>query len=117
MPNEIYVQVITCLGKGFGKPEELAHRSLFYLDSIRNNPVQMKNLQNSALRIEKQGNRFRFLYSGGVSENGAFREIASQEFDIKPKYIGIFAIKGFTNSETVPVRFKLFKLTGDKCDR
>jgi hypothetical protein len=116
MPDEIYVQAVTSLGNGFGKPEELAHKPLFYLDSIRNNPVQMQNLRNSALRIEKQGKRFRFLYSGGVNENGAFREIASQEFDIKPRYIGIFAIKGFTHSETVPVRFKLFKLTADKCN-
>ncbi len=116
MPNEIYVQVITSLGNGFGKPEELAHRTLFHLDSLRNNTELMKNLLNSALRIEKHGSRFRFLYSGGAGENGAFREIASQEFDIKPKYIGIFAIKGFTNSETVPVRFKLFKLTADKCN-
>jgi hypothetical protein len=116
MPSEIYVQVISSLGNGFGKPEELAHKSLYYLDSIRNNPVQMKNLQNSALRIEKKRGKFRFLYSGGAGENGAFREIASQEFDIKPKYIGIFAIKGFTNSATIPVRFKLFKLTGDNCN-
>ena len=116
MPSEIYVQVITSLGNGFGKPEELAHRSLFYLDSIRNNPLLLKNLLNSALRIEKHGNRFRFLYSGGVNENDAFREITSQEFDMKPKYIGIFALKGFTSSETVPVRFKLFKLTGEPCN-
>jgi len=116
MPSEIYVQVITSLGNGFGKPEELAHRSLFYLDSIRNNPLLVKNLLNSALRIEKHGNRFRFLYSGGVNENDAFREITSQEFDMKPKYIGIFALKGFTSSETVPVRFKLFKLTGEPCN-
>jgi len=116
MPSEIYVQAITSLGNGFGKPEELAHKPLFYLDSIRTNPVEMKNLQNSALRIEKQGNKFRFLYSGGATENGAFREIAAQEFDMKPKYIGIFAIKGFTDSQTVPVRFKLFKLIGDRCN-
>ncbi len=116
MPSEIYVQVITSLGNGFGKPEELAHKSLFYLDSIRNNPTLLKNLLNSALRIEKNGSKFRFLYSGGVNENDAFREIISQEFDMKPKYIGIFALKGFTNSATVPVRFKLFKLTGDRCN-
>ncbi|HZY36483.1 MAG TPA: hypothetical protein VFE53_07540 [Mucilaginibacter sp.] len=116
MPSEIYVQVITALGNGFGKPEELAHKQLFYLDSIKNNPAIMKNLENSALRIEKHGNLFRFLYSGGAAENGAFREIASQEFAIKPKYIGIFAIKGFTNSAIVPVHFKLFKLSSEACN-
>jgi len=117
MPSEIYVQVITSLGNGFGKPEELAHKPLFYLDSIRNNPEQMKNLRNSALRIEKHGSKFRFLYSGGVNENGAFIEIVTREFDMKPKYIGIFAIKGFTSSDVVPVSFKFFRITGDVCDQ
>ena len=116
MPSEIYVQAISSLGNGYGKPEELAHKTLFYLDSIRNNPLQMKNLLNSALRIEKRGNRFRFLYSGGATENGAFREIASQYLAIKPKYIGIFAIKGFNSSAVILARFKLFKLTADECN-
>ncbi len=117
MPSEIYVQVITSLGNGFGKPEELAHKPLFYPDSIRNNPEQMKNLQNSALRIEKRGNKFRFLYSGGINDNGAFREVVTREFDLKPRYIGIFALKGFTNSDNVPVRFKFFRITTDPCDQ
>jgi len=117
MPSEIYVQVITSLGNGFGKPEELAHKPFFYLDSIRNNPEQMKNLRNSALRIEKHGNKFRFLYSGGANENGAFIEIVTREFDMKPKYIGIFAIKGFTNSDNVPVSVKFFRITSDVCDQ
>ena len=116
MSSEIYVQVITSLGNGFGKPEELAHKPFFYLDSIRNNPEQMKNLQNSALRIEKRGNKFRFLYSGGINENGAFTEIVTHEFNMIPKYIGIFAIKGFTNSDNVLVSFKFFKITGDPCN-
>jgi hypothetical protein len=116
MPSEIYIQVITAPGNGFGKPEELAHKPFFYLDSIRNNPEQMKNLQNSALRIEKRGNRYRFLYSAGKNENGAFGEVVSHEFDMKPKYIGIFAIKGFTHSNIMPVRFKFFRITSNPCD-
>jgi len=116
MPREIYVQVITSLGNGFGKPEELAHKSLFYPDSISNNPEQKKNLQNSALRIEKHGNNYRFLYASGPKENGAFREIVTREFDIHPKYIGIFALKGFTNAQNVPVSFKFFRISGDNCD-
>jgi hypothetical protein len=116
MPSEIYVQVISSLGNGFGKPEELAHKPFFYLDSIKNNPEQMKNLKNSALRIEKRGNKFRFLYSSGVNENGAFGEIVTREFDMNPKYIGIFALKGFTNAAVVPVRFKFFRITSDPCD-
>jgi hypothetical protein len=115
-PREILVQAITSLGNGFGKPEEIAHKVIFYPDSVGNNPVLIKNLQNAALRIERHGNNYRFLYAGGVAENGAFKEVVSQEFDMRPKYIGIFAIKGFTNSTNAPVRFKYFRLTGDNCE-
>lgn len=116
MPSEIYVQAITSLGNGFGKPEELAHKPLFYLDSIRNNPGQKKNLENSALRIEKQGNKYRFLYAGGPMENGAFKEVAAQQFDMQPRYIGIFAIKGFTGSADIPVSFKFFRISDNLCN-
>lgn len=115
-PREVLIQAITSLGNGFGKPEEIAHKPILYLDSIGNNPQLIKNLQNSSLRIEKEGKKFRFLYSGGVSENTAFKEIVSQEFDMQPKYIGIFAIKGFKDSTTVvPVRFTFFRIAGNKC--
>ncbi|HVW97351.1 MAG TPA: hypothetical protein VHA56_15370 [Mucilaginibacter sp.] len=114
-PSEILVQCITSIGEGFGKPEEIAHKVLFYPDSARNSSLITDNLKNSALRIEKQGNKFRFLYAGGTTENGAFKEVVSQEFDMKPKYIGLFAIKGFTDSKIVPVRFKFFRLTGSDC--
>lgn len=115
-PKEILIQVITSLGSGFGKPEEVAHKVVFYPDSAVNAPLLVQRLKNSALRIEKHGNKFRFLYAGGMKENGAFKEVATQEFDMKSKYIGLFAIKGFTNSGTVPVKFKFFRLTGEACE-
>jgi hypothetical protein len=115
-PREILIQAITSLGDGFGKPEEIAHKAVFYPDSLRINLLLAKNLQNSALRIEKHGSKFRFLYSSGVTENEAFKEVVTQEFEMKPKYIGLFAIKGFTNSAIIPVRFKFFRLTGEKCE-
>ena len=114
--KEILIQAITSLGKGFGKPEEIAHKPILYLDSIRHNPELIKNLRNSALRIEKEGKKFRFLYSGGLNENTAFKEIVSQEFDIQPKYIGIFAIKGFKDSTTIiPAHFTFFRIAGNAC--
>jgi len=114
-PKEILIQAISSLGNGFGKPEEIAHKVLFYPDSVPNSNFLQQSLQNSALRIEKRGNKFRFLYAGGIKQNGAFKEVASQEFDIKPKYIGLFAIRGFTDSPAIPVKFKFFKLTGESC--
>ncbi|MFB9842887.1 hypothetical protein [Mucilaginibacter ginsenosidivorans] len=115
-PAEVLIQAITCLGNGFGKPEEIAHKPIFFPDSAKANPVLLKFMQNSALRIEKQGNKFRFLYAGGETENGAFKEIVSQEFEMQPKYIGVFAIKGFKDSSTViPAHFTFFRIAGNKC--
>jgi len=116
MPGEIYIQAITSLGNGFGKPEEIAHKPILYPDSIRKHPSLIKNLKNAALRIEKHGNKFRILYSGGDLENGPFKEMVTQEFDMKPKYIAIFAIKGYTDSAIIPVAFNFFRITGDPCD-
>ncbi|MEO6632551.1 MAG: hypothetical protein ABIN13_12535 [Mucilaginibacter sp.] len=114
-PKEILIQAITSLGNGFGKPEEIAHKVVFYPDSAGVNGVLLQNLQNTSLRIEKYGSKYRFLYSAGIKKNGAFKEVVTQEIAIKPKYIGLFAIKGFTNSSVVPVRFKFFRLTGEEC--
>ena len=115
-PKEVLIQAITCLGNGFGKPEEIAHQPVLYLDSARENPVLLRSMQNSALRIEKQGNRFRFLYAGGETENGAFKEVVSREFEMQPKYIGVFALKGFKDSTAViPARFTLFRMASNKC--
>lgn len=114
--KEILIQAITSLGSGFGKPEEIAHKPILYLDSLKNHPMLIKNLKNSALRIEKNGKKFRFLYSGGVSDNTAFKEIVSQEFDMQPKYIGIFAFGGFKDSTTIiPAHFTLFRMTANAC--
>jgi len=115
MPREILIQAITSLGTGFGKPEEIAHKPIFFLDSLKKNPMLFKNLKYSALRIEKRGNKYRFLYAGGANENTAFKEVVSQEFDMEPKYIGIFAIRGFTNAPAVPVSFKFFRISANVC--
>lgn len=116
-PKEVLIQAITSLGNGFGKPEEIAHKPVLFLDSAISKPVLLKNMQHSALRIEKQGNRFRFLYSGGVTDNGAFKEVAVQNFDMKPKYIGLFAIKGFKDtSAIIPAHFTFFRIASNPCE-
>ncbi len=116
LPKEVYIQLISSLGSGFGKPEEIAHKPVLYPDSAGKNPLLIKNIQNSALRIEKHNKRFRFLFANGITENSAFKEVASQELDIQPKYIGIFAIKGFKDSTAViPVHFTFFRIAANNC--
>ena len=115
--REILIQAITSLGKNFNKPEEIANQPIFYLDSARQN-ITLINLQNSALKIEKQGKRFRFLYANGQMENSAFKELASREVDMEAKYIGIFALKGFVNdADNIPAYFKFFSLAGNPCGK
>lgn len=115
-PKEILIQAITSLGNGFGKPEEIAHQPVMFTDSMAHNPALIKNLQNSALRIEKHGHKFRFLYAGGASGNTAFKEVATQEFAMQPRYIGIFAIKGFVGSSAnIPAHFTFFKIGSEPC--
>ena len=115
--REILIQAITSLGKNFNKPEEIANQPIFYLDSARQN-ITLINLQNSALKIEKQGKKFRFLYANGQMENSAFKELASRGVDMKPKYIGIFALKGFVDdADNIPAYFKFFSLEANPCDK
>jgi hypothetical protein len=114
--RSILIQAITSLGRNFGKPEEIAHIPLYNVDSLDNSPVIAKNLDNSALRIEKQGNKFRFLYANGSMENTPFKEMATHEFPMNPRYVGLFALKGFVeNADDMPVRFKFFSLHCDRC--
>lgn len=115
-PKEILIQAITSLGNGFGKPEEIAHQAIMYPDSAAKNPALINNLNYSALRIEKHGKKYRLLYSGGAFENTAFKQVADIDFDMQPRYIGLFAIKGFMDSSPViPARFTYFKLVNNDC--
>jgi len=114
--REVLIQAVSWLGNGFGRPEEISHRPILSLDTAENAPQVIGNLHNTGLRIEKTGNKFRFLFSGGASENGAFREVANQELDIHPRYIGIFAIKGFKDTSAIaPVHFTFFRIAGSDC--
>lgn len=115
-PKEILIQAITSKGKDDRRPEEIAHQPLVLLNSEEEKETAFQNLKNTALRIEKQGNKFRLLSSNGSVENPAFKEIVSKEIDIQPKYIGIFALKGFVRkTETMPVYIKEFRLTNSTC--
>jgi hypothetical protein len=110
----ILLQAITSYSTG--KPEEIAHVPLFAMDSLRRNPALARNLEHSAFRIEKRGNRFRILYADGILENTSFREIAVHEFAMRPRYVGLFALKGFVDSaEVIPARFSWFSFDCGDC--
>lgn len=114
--KEVIIQAITSLGSDFINPEEIAHHQIFVLEQATENLIH-ENLENSALRIEKRGNKIRLLYSCGQMKNFAFKEVVKTEFDIQPKYIAIFALKGFvSNSDVIPVYIDFFSLTGYPCD-
>jgi len=112
--GSILVQVIS--SQASGKPEEIAHVQLFSTDSLLTHPALAKTLAHSALRIEKQGDRFRILYADGILPNTSFREIATHEFAMQPRYAGLFALKGFVDSsDAIPARFSWFSLDCEEC--
>jgi hypothetical protein len=116
-PKEIIVQGISSEGNEANHPEEIIHFPLFSIEPGQEALVS-SNLKKSALRIEKDGNQYRFLYAAGQAENFAFKEISGKEIDIQPRYIGIFALQGFTNeSNYLPARFNYFSLTGKQCKK
>ena len=69
-----------------------------------------------ALRIEKKDNQIRLLFSDGAYVNSAFKELFSGGLSFEPAYIGIFALKGFTEEAgIIPVRISYFSLSHDNC--
>jgi hypothetical protein len=116
-PKEIIIQAITSFGKNYGEPEEFAHQPIVFLDSIRLHPELAQNIATSSLKIEKEGRKFRFLYAGGSVSNPAFKEVITHEFDMQPRYLGLFAMKGFVdNAANIPVHFTFFRLKENDCE-
>jgi hypothetical protein len=116
-PNkrDIIIQAITSQGKDSNKPEEIIHQLIFSVDSSNERLVR-QNLQHAALRIEKNGKKFRLLFANGGFENTAFKELISQDIDMNPKYLGLFAIKGFVdNADNIPALFDFFNYSPEKC--
>jgi len=106
--REVIVQGITSLGQSSGKPEEIVHRRLFEVNPTTEALVR-QNLESSALRIEKRGAHLRLLYSAGPMKNAPFKEVGGTDFDFRPTYVAVFAIKGFVSeSADVPVYVDAF---------
>jgi hypothetical protein len=116
-PAEIIIQVVSSSeSSDFSKPEEIAHIPLFSLDPDPEGLVR-NNLNISALKIEKKGEQFRFLYTSGSRESFAFKEAASGKFDINPRFIGLFAIQGWADQEdAMEVYFDSFAFAPISCN-
>jgi hypothetical protein len=114
-PGEILLQAISAADGNYSKPEEIAHAVIFSADSSQSVIVN-KNLRKSALRIEKQHHTYRFLYAAGENDIFAFKEITSRDLLIEPKYVGIFALKGFTPyTPAIPAYINLFSIKAQPC--
>ena len=115
-PKEIIIQAITSQGNRLSQPEEIAHVQAFTLDSAYESLVQ-NNLKYSGLRIETNSSNTRLLYSCSPLENFAFKEAAITTFSFKPKYIGLYALKGFVkDTSTIPASISYFAITGNDCN-
>nr|WP_293838823.1 hypothetical protein [uncultured Arsenicibacter sp.] len=116
-PGDILIQAISSYGKGDRNLEEFIHQPLFQVDTPEARRIAETNLRNVAFRVEKQGNAFRVLYSASPVDNFSFKEITTYSFGITPRYIGLFALKGFVDSTaTVPVKVRYFRLEGQRCE-
>jgi hypothetical protein len=96
------------------KPEEVAHLTMFVLEK-GHEEIVYKNLKRIALKIEKREKRIRFLFATGEMENFAFKEVASGEFNIQPKYLGIFASQGLSDNSVIPFFIDSFSMAGIDC--
>lgn len=114
-PGEILLQAMSAPDGNYSKPEEIAHTVIFSADSTQSTIVT-KNLKKSALRIEKQNHTYRFLYATGENDIFAFKEITARDLLIEPKYVGIFALKGFMpNTPAIPAHIDFFSLKAQAC--
>lgn len=115
--REVIVQAITSLGQQSSKPEEFVHQRLFVVEPTTERLVR-DNLLSSALRIEKRGTQLRLLYSAGPMRNAPFKEVGRTDFDFRPAYVAVFAIKGFvSDAEAVPVYVDAFGESEMSCAR
>lgn len=117
-PPEIIIQGISSTeADSRSKPEEFAHVPLFTLQRP-SDPLVAANLGKSALKIEKKGRHFRFLYTAGSMESFAFKEAASGTFSIEPRYVALFAIQGFAPTRHIaPVNVDLVSIITLPCEK
>jgi len=116
-PAEIIIQGMSSTeSAAHSNPEEFAHIPLFRLTAGQERIVA-DNLAASALKIERKGDHYRFLFATGTMAGFAFKEAVSQTFHITPRYLTLFAIQGTTPAlaPVIPVHFNMFSLTSISC--
>jgi hypothetical protein len=114
-PAEIIIQTVSSSKGGLlSKPEEVNHFTLFSIEPGREDLVS-SNLAKFALKIEKQGNHFRFLYAMGSIESFAFKEVGSGDFNLQPGYVSLFSIQGWADNNCIPAYFDSFRFVSDPC--
>lgn len=114
-PPLIFIQIISSSESGsHSKPEELSHIRLFSMEPGQEN-IAISNLARSALKIEKTGNHFRFLYTTSPMESFAYKEVLSCELSVQPRYVSIFAIQGWADNKCIPAYFDYFTLDAIPC--
>lgn len=114
---EIIIQGLSSVKSSqFSKPEEFAHLPILTLNSGTDSLV-WTNLKNAALKVEKNGNSFRFLFGIGSADVFAFKEAVHVDYPFNPKYIGLFAIQGLSVRPHIgPVYADQFQITHVHCD-
>jgi uncharacterized protein YxeA len=115
-PGEIIIQAITSDSTNLNKPEEIVHQPVLTFEPGKAN-LASRNMLRSALRIVKNGDHFRFLYSTGVRENFAYKEALNKNLHINPKYIAIFALQGFVDKpKPIPAHIRFFSIMDTPCN-
>ena len=113
--EEIIIQAITSLGQASSKPEEFVHHRLFVVEPATE-PLVRRNLESTALRIEKRGAHLRLLYSAGSMKNAPFKEVGSTDFDFRSAYVAVFALEGFVPTlGDAPAHLDAFSLSERSC--
>lgn len=114
-PAEIILQALSSSESGAqSKPEEIIHMPLFLLKENEKNLAE-KNLHCSALKIEKKGTHFKFLYSVSPNESFSFNKASEGYYSIRPRYISIFAIQGWASGLPLPAYFDSFSCIRSDC--
>ena len=109
--GSILVQGVASRGDKEDKPEEFAHVVILQTDSATRHPDLYQTLSHAAIRIEKNGDYFRILYADGIAETTAFKEISSHAFNLRPRYVGLFALRGYVDSPAAaPAHITYFAL-------